>query len=188
MDNNQQNKQNDQDVPNAQSTPNSSNDASASVSDNNSTIQPSDTSENISQNNSSDTPSQSTDLEQKLNTSPTVDTSTDPENQNTKQAAQSINPPMPTNGTPENPKKGNKTFYIVLATVLLLTLIAVFLIIMNRQSTTTETPINVVPTLEPIITEPAPSISTEESEVDAVDLENPAPTDLAPVETDLENL
>lgn len=96
-------------------------------------------------------------------------------------------PQSPTGGDDE-PKKGNKSFFIVLAVVLLLTIVAVFLIMLNRGNATTEQP-TVIPTLEPLpTTEPTSSLSPEEQEVESIDLENPAPTDLAPVESDLEEL
>jgi hypothetical protein len=98
----------------------------------------------------------------------------------------------PTQSMPElgdQPKKGNKSFFVVLAVVLLLTIIAVFLIVLNNNNSIKQPQTPIIPTIEPAVTvEPTSSLSPEEQEVESIDLENPAPTDLAPVEEDLEEL
>lgn len=103
---------------------------------------------------------------------------------------QSTPPTTPPNNLQSNDTKhDHKNFVTIIVLILLITIgIVVYIITNSRGNQDTQPVVNTVPTIEQPTATPTSSLSPEEQEIEAVDLENPAPTDLVPVEEDLSEL
>lgn len=92
--------------------------------------------------------------------------------------------PSTPNPAESKPQSNNKSFYVILFVLLLLAL-GVIAFIMSGNRTNTAIPQNNVSVPTQV---PSPTLSVEEKEVEAVDIEDTAPTGLAEVEKDLQAL